>query len=345
MNVHEIDSDITSESQKRKCASSKELIVCPHCHEYPEIDDESGTVTCFRCSTVFTKIGRVWDLRTFKEDDKSGWAVTNFENNYRKIGTFIDGYQHAARSGIPEILESYRLSRVKDAIGEQLSTEKSGRLLDIGCGNGWFDFRLREHWNYSGEIIGVDISSFQINLFLDQMDARQSPAIFACCANGESLPFASGYFDHVVISEVLEHVASPRKVIAEAARVLKPGGRIYISTPSGPVCRFWDIILWPAKVIKRLWIPSRTIPGNQIYDYPLSKKQLFKVFSDTGLSVFDYHKSVFLPHESYLQFFPESVLRIMLVIARLLEVLGRCTQFIGLHHMITLTRTVSTGHR
>lgn len=48
-------------------------------------------------------------------------------------------------------------------------------------------------------------------------------------ADGASLPFATGQFDSVVSLQVLEHVKSPRHVIAEIARVLKPGGRFFVS--------------------------------------------------------------------------------------------------------------------
>ena len=48
-------------------------------------------------------------------------------------------------------------------------------------------------------------------------------------ATGERLPFADGSFDVVVSLQVLEHVQSPREVLAEVYRVLRPGGAFYLA--------------------------------------------------------------------------------------------------------------------
>jgi SAM-dependent methyltransferase len=52
-----------------------------------------------------------------------------------------------------------------------------------------------------------------------------------CVASAEALPFASGSLTVVISQEVIEHVADPWRVVGEAARVLKPGGRLYLQAP------------------------------------------------------------------------------------------------------------------
>ncbi len=60
----------------------------------------------------------------------------------------------------------------------------------------------------------------------------------------EALPFKDGSVELVVLQEVLEHVAKPRDMLAEIARVLRPGGHLYCQTPfqigfhPGP-CDYW----------------------------------------------------------------------------------------------------------
>ena len=48
----------------------------------------------------------------------------------------------------------------------------------------------------------------------------------------ESLPFPDNSFDFINMSEVLEHIDSPEKGLAEAFRVLRPGGSMYLSAPN-----------------------------------------------------------------------------------------------------------------
>jgi len=49
---------------------------------------------------------------------------------------------------------------------------------------------------------------------------------------GEKLPFQDDEFDFVNMSEVIEHVEDPKKVMSEVYRVLKPGGKVYVSVPN-----------------------------------------------------------------------------------------------------------------
>ena len=49
---------------------------------------------------------------------------------------------------------------------------------------------------------------------------------------GDALPFPSGYFDWVTASEVIEHLVDPHRFLKEAWRVLKPQGRLFLTTPN-----------------------------------------------------------------------------------------------------------------
>jgi SAM-dependent methyltransferase len=51
-------------------------------------------------------------------------------------------------------------------------------------------------------------------------------------APGECLPFPDGSFDAVLLNEVIEHMADDRQAIAEAVRVLRPGGRVVVFAPN-----------------------------------------------------------------------------------------------------------------
>lgn len=96
------------------------------------------------------------------------------------------------------------------------------RILDIGCGVGAFVRRLRE---FSPHVYGVDIDAERV-----VEGGREVPNLGL--AVGEYLPFKDGTFDVVLLHEVLEHVTDDRATLAQARRVLAPGGQIVIFCPN-----------------------------------------------------------------------------------------------------------------
>ncbi len=99
-------------------------------------------------------------------------------------------------------------------------------LLDVGCGGGY----LSEELARSGlSVTGIDPSSATIGTA--RTHARQTGLdIEYLEGRGEALPFASAQFDCVCCCDVLEHVAYPALIIAEVARVMKPGGFFFYDT-------------------------------------------------------------------------------------------------------------------
>lgn len=108
--------------------------------------------------------------------------------------------------------DDFRLMAVSDALGPL-----PGRLvLDLGCGKGRFADQLRA---LGANVVGVDLSAAMLAAGSGFPRAR---------ASARRLPFASGAFDAVVAVEVLEHVDAVAPVLAEARRVLRPGGRLAV---------------------------------------------------------------------------------------------------------------------
>jgi ubiquinone/menaquinone biosynthesis C-methylase UbiE len=95
------------------------------------------------------------------------------------------------------------------------------RTLDVGCGTGTLAVALAER---GGKVWGVDSSP----AMLAEAQAKETRARFKGGA-AEALPFKDGWFERVVMRLSLHHLDRPR-ALAEAARVLVPGGRILIAT-------------------------------------------------------------------------------------------------------------------
>ena len=129
----------------------------------------------------------------------------------------------------------------KAAFGEFLSAQparQNVRFLDLGCGDGKYFQYLVALGLSSHNIHGVEVSQLRV----DRCRALGwDRAVFV--ANGEPLPYADDFFDVVNMMEVIEHVPAERiaGVLEEVRRVLRPSGRLIVSTPNYPIKRFYDI--------------------------------------------------------------------------------------------------------
>jgi SAM-dependent methyltransferase len=97
-----------------------------------------------------------------------------------------------------------------------------GSVLEVGCGTGALLAALRDR-SVGRSWQGVDIADPA------EHSDPQAVGITMACYEGERLPFGDGSFDLVVASHVLEHVAEPRRFLAELARVSSQ--HIYVEVP------------------------------------------------------------------------------------------------------------------
>lgn len=93
-----------------------------------------------------------------------------------------------------------------------------GRVLDVGCGTGRSSALLRD---LGHRVMGIDPDPGMLDLARSRLDA-------ALLAEGEHLPFRDGVFDAAVAVTVLEFARDPGEVVAEMARVTRPGGRVVV---------------------------------------------------------------------------------------------------------------------
>lgn len=89
-------------------------------------------------------------------------------------------------------------------------------LLDIGCGRKPYRDLAR-----AKRYVGIDVDTA----------ATRALAAADFYFDGRELPFPEASFDAVLSSQVLEHVFTPEKFLAEAHRVLRPGGKLLLATP------------------------------------------------------------------------------------------------------------------
>jgi ArsR family transcriptional regulator len=132
-------------------------------------------------------------------------------------------------AGIAEVWDQIRSlhvaeSEVERAIDRTLGKRPLGRLVDIGTGTG----RMIELFGpRAAQAIGIDRSSEMLRLARVKLEAA---GIQSSLRQGDmyALPLADQSADSVIIHQVLHYAHSPAAAIAEAARVLAPGGTLLV---------------------------------------------------------------------------------------------------------------------
>lgn len=132
------------------------------------------------------------------------------------------------------------LKRRAGNITEGLELKYGERILEIGCGNGYY-LSLLNRLEMKLNLVGID----NVQMALD--DAKKfifDNKVKLIFADASSLPFSNKTFDKIVMSEVIEHVKNEKKVLSEAYRLLKSGGIIALTTCNIDYPFFWDPINW-----------------------------------------------------------------------------------------------------
>lgn len=120
------------------------------------------------------------------------------------------------------------LKKFRDGVRDQgrktilsmLERQPEAYFLDLGCSIGDFTLEMSRRIGTS-KVVGVDKTLYFGSLISVQVIDLDN-----------DLPFSSDTFDVVVASQLLEHLKSPRYLIEEVYRVLRPGGYLIVSTPN-----------------------------------------------------------------------------------------------------------------
>ena len=148
-------------------------------------------------------------------------------------------------------------------------------ILDMGCGSG--RHVAAAHQLEDVNVIGADLSLDDLEAtrerlrFHDTVGACGRGSWAICNADINRLPFADAFFDLVICSEVLEHIPSHEKALAEVVRVLKPGRDLIVSVPRQ----------WPERICWAL--SDRYFNVNQGHVRIYTKKELVSLLEKAGV--------------------------------------------------------------
>lgn len=172
---------------------------------------------CSRFLHLFTSVGKV--LGEISSRDVKG-LKEYYEN---KAGQYdVIGATFESKHFYKKVFYAMRVKIIMD----MLALKQDERILEIGCGEGYYTKKLLEA---TPDVFATDISEKFLEKAKKNTDSKACE--YTCCPS-ENLPYPDGYFDKILMSEVIEHLLDWRQGIKEAYRVLKPGGVIVISTPN-----------------------------------------------------------------------------------------------------------------
>ena len=114
---------------------------------------------------------------------------------------------------------------------ERMTLPPGSQVLDVGCGPGWFWRAQAQHLPDGLRLALIDRSPGMIEEARVGIAATgRFGAIRTRVADAAMLPFDDACFDAVVAAHVLYHVEEPVRALREMARVLRPGGRAFVTT-------------------------------------------------------------------------------------------------------------------
>lgn len=146
-------------------------------------------------------------------------------------------------------------------------------VLDIGCGAGMLTNALAKAGH---KVFGVDLSQESLRVAKERDETK---TVSYQVANGYSLPYPAASFDVVCAMDVLEHVEEPQLLIAEASRVLAPGGLFFFHTFN----RNWLSYLLVIKGVD--WFVKNAPKNMHVYPLFIKPHELKDMLREQNLAV------------------------------------------------------------
>lgn len=147
----------------------------------------------------------------------SGFS-SKMPKNFNDIYDNKEQFNHHQRSY--ELTRKYRIKRFGyERLNLILKFKKSGKLVDIGCGNGWFLEVAKKHFS----VKGVEPNNSLLNFTAEKLQIEVYEKI-------DSLKKSE--YDVITLFDVIEHVNKPMEYLKQISEKLKTGGIILIYTPN-----------------------------------------------------------------------------------------------------------------
>jgi arsenite methyltransferase len=149
--------------------------------------------------------------------------------------------------------------RRRALVHEALGAQPGERILDAGCGPGFYVAEILKRVGPEGSVVGVDASAPMLGVAAKRCEGHDNVAFHE--GDVTALPVGDADFDRALCVQVLEYVADIPAALGELLRVLRPGGRVVIWDVD------WATVSWhsedPARMQRclRAWDGHLTDPS------------------------------------------------------------------------------------
>jgi SAM-dependent methyltransferase len=161
-----------------------------------------------------------------------------FDEAWRRFSSNDANRGHFERHDASDALREMAAAAAKSAEANAARVAEQWRrptpptaIVEIGASVGWNGFALQHRWpNAIVSAIEPEDAALAVAAQIQLRDARRQPTFLR--GSAEQLPFPDQSIDVVTCLTVIEHVESPTRSIREMARVLRPGGMIFLEAPN-----------------------------------------------------------------------------------------------------------------